>query len=218
MKEVVILNRPESLRDIVYKYLIQKIQNGEVKPGDKINESMICTELSLSRTPTREALIKLESDGFLSYTQNKGFSVNEIDEKGRNDVYLIIGTLDALAASLALDRIDGNDRMRMNELVDKMAIAIKYRNFPDYSTFQIEFHDIYVGKCNNAKLIAILDDLRRTFVPQTYISKSNADLFSCLEIANNQHRYIIELFEKKDIENLKKFLVDEHWRNYNDLK
>lgn len=212
------MNRPESLRDIVYRYLIQKIQSGEVKPGDKINESMICTELSLSRTPTREALIKLESDGFLSYTQNKGFTVNEIDEKGRSDVYLIIGTLDALAASLAMDSIDENDRMKMNELVDKMDIAIKYRNFPDYSNCQIEFHDIYVSKSNNAKLIAILDDLRRTFVPQTYISKSNGDLFSYLEIANNQHRLIIELFERRDIESLKKFLIDKHWRNYNDLE
>lgn len=212
------MNRPESLRDIVYRYLIQKIQSGEVKPGDKINESLICSELSLSRTPTREALIKLESDGFLSYTQNKGFTVNEIDEKGRSDVYLIIGTLDALAASLAMDSVDGIDIMKMNELVDKMNVAIKYRNFPDYSNCQIEFHDIYVNKSNNAKLIAILDDLRRTFVPQTYISRSNVDLFSYLEIANNQHKYIIELFEKRDIECLKKFLIEKHWRNYNDLE
>lgn len=207
------MNKPESLRNTVYKYLIQKIQNGEVKPGDKINESTICSELSLSRTPTREALIKLESDGFLMYTPNKGFTVNEIDEKCRNDVYIIIGTLDALVASLSIENIGDDDILRMNELSDKMDIAIKYQNFPDYSKYQTEFHDVYISKCNNSRLISILNDLRRTFVPQTYISGNKNDLFTNLKGANNEHRRIIELFQKKDIAALQVFLKEKHWQN-----
>lgn len=201
------------MRNTVYRYLIGKIQSGAIKPGDKINESTICSELSLSRTPTREALIKLESDSFLMYTHNKGFTVREIDEKCRNDVYVIIGALDALAASLSMDRVDEGDILVMNELADKMDVAIKYTNFPDYAKSQMEFHDVYINKCGNSKLITILSDLRRTFVPQTYISGNKNDLFTNLEGANREHRHIIKLFEKKDIAALQHFLKEIHWQN-----
>lgn len=207
------MSKPESLRNTVYRYLIEKIQTGELMPGDKVNESVICNGLSLSRTPTREALIKLESEGFLMYTPNKGFTVTKIDEKSRNDVYVIIGTLDALVVSLAINNITDNDFLRMNELVDKMDVAIKYQNFPDYSKYQNEFHDVYLSKCNNDRLITILRDLRSTFVPQTYINGNKCDLFANLKVSNDDHRHIIELFRKNDLQKLQEFLKNRHWQN-----
>ncbi|HEX3026557.1 MAG TPA: GntR family transcriptional regulator [Clostridia bacterium] len=205
--------KSESLRNIVYNYLVQKIQGGELKPNDKINESTICNELSLSRTPTREALIKLEADGLLMYTPNKGFTVKEVSEKDRDDIYIIIGSLDSLAATLAMSQITEADIIRMYELTDKMDIAIKYANFPDYAEFQTLFHNVYTDKCKNRFLIDILVDLRKTFVPQAYLTEMKPDLFDHLNAANDEHRQIIRLFEKKDLPALQHFLKEKHWQN-----
>ena len=57
-----------SLKDHVYKYISDKISDGSLKPDDKINEQQISESLNISRTPIREALIQLASDGLLEST------------------------------------------------------------------------------------------------------------------------------------------------------
>ena len=67
------MNNYESLRDYVYKYIANKIQIGELTSNQKISEADICRDLSISRTPAREALIKLASDNLIEYAPRRGF-------------------------------------------------------------------------------------------------------------------------------------------------
>lgn len=210
------MGKTESLRDTVYQYLMEKIRSGALRPGDKISEAAVCKALSLSRTPAREALIKLEADGLLTYEPNKGFTVGRIDEKSRSDVDVIIGALDALAAALAAAHLSETDFTRMEELADKMDIAVKYRNFPDYFRCQAAFHDVYIGKCGNQRLIGLLDELRRAYAPHSYLS--NGEAFDELSATNAEHRRIIALFRSRDMEALQRLLRDHHWQDGADEK
>lgn len=72
-----------SLKDHVYDYIAQKIQDGTLLPNQKINEAEICKKLDISRTPTREALFQLTSDNLLQYIPRRGFIVAPFDA-GKN--------------------------------------------------------------------------------------------------------------------------------------
>lgn len=72
-----------SLKDHVYDYIAQKIQDGTLLPNQKINEAEICKKLDISRTPTREALFQLASDNLLQYIPRRGFIVTPFDA-GKN--------------------------------------------------------------------------------------------------------------------------------------
>ncbi len=70
-----------SLKDHVYNYISQAINEGRLKPNEKINEKMIMEDLNISRTPVREAFLELSVEGYLENVPRKGFHVKRVDEK-----------------------------------------------------------------------------------------------------------------------------------------
>lgn len=200
----------ESLKDHVYEYITDKIQNGELLPNQKINELEICKELDISRTPAREALIQLSSDNLLEYIPRKGFMVKEIDQQTKLDTYQIIGDLDALSARLALPHIQQDDLLKMHEMIDKMDISIKYQNYTDYCNLQGLFHDIYINKCHNPSLIELLHQLKYSFIRLSYMSEDKTRLFEELTRVNQQHKDILSAFEHKDLNLLQQYII-KHW-------
>lgn len=201
----------ESLRDQVINTINTKIQYGELPPNEIITETQICKELNISRTPVREALIQLVADGVLKKVPRKGYIVEEFDSKSKLNLYAIYGVLDALAATLSLTNITEEDILKMHECVDKIDIALKYKNYSDYYNLQDEFHQIYRKKCDNPKLINMLNELSVGPVNRSYFSDDIDKLFAALKENNDEHREIIELFKSKDVENLEKFLRVNHW-------
>ena len=143
------MTKYKSLKDHVYEYISRKIQNAELLPNQKLNENDICAELEISRTPAREALIQLASEDLIEYVPRKGFYVKEFDTKKKTDLYTVLAALDGLAAVLSVEFISDTDIKHMEELVDQMGIAIKYRNHGNYIKYQDEFHEIYLMLCNN---------------------------------------------------------------------
>ncbi|PAB60604.1 GntR family transcriptional regulator [Anaeromicrobium sediminis] len=208
----------KSLKDHVYEYISKKIQNGELLSEEKINESEICRELEISRTPAREALIQLSSENLLEYIPRKGFIVKEFDITKKLEIYQIIGNLDALAASLSIDNLTETEILKMEELLEKINISIKYTNFSDYSQFQNEFHDVYINKCNNNTLIELLNSYRFNFIRQTYLSDDKEKLFKVLAQVNKEHKEMLNCFKNKDKEGVERILKNIHWHtSYKDM-
>lgn len=211
------MNKYLSLKDHVYNYISEKISNGTLSADEKLNEQQICDELNISRTPVREALIHLASDGYLENSPRKGFKVKSMDEKEARNLYEIIGVLDGLVASLAIDNICDKNIENMNFLVESMDSAIEKHLLETYLKLQVDFHDIYIGLCNNSELINILTQLKRKFIRKTYASTSKEDLFEILKATNREHRRIVEFFKNKDKVGIQSYLRDVHW-NINNAK
>ncbi|NJA16337.1 GntR family transcriptional regulator, partial [Clostridioides difficile] len=98
----------------------------------RITESEICKSIGVSRTPAREALTRLAGENLLEKIPNKGFVVKEFQEKEKLDTYSVIGVLDALAGSSALQNLTESDLVKMEELTEMMAVSIKYKNYNSY--------------------------------------------------------------------------------------
>lgn len=191
--------------------IAEKIQYEYWLPDQILSEAMICKELNVSRTPVREALIALVSDGVLTYIPHKGYKIQASDDKKKRDTYLVLGALDALAATSALPNMTQNDLRGMREIVDKIDIAIKYHNYPDYYFLQDAFHTAYIDKCDNDVLIESIRNLKSGAVKQTYASQDKERLFEVFALVNEEHKHIISLFESGDPAALEYYLRNTHW-------
>ncbi|NBD24477.1 GntR family transcriptional regulator [Paenibacillus glycinis] len=201
----------QSLKDHVYNYIAERIQDGTLLPNHKINEAEICKKLDISRTPTREALFQLTSDNLLEYLPRRGFTVKAFDAKKKIDFSRIIGTLDALAATLAVDHLEESDLAEMERLVNKMDHDIERLNFTEYHADQYEFHELYIRKSDNPLLIDMMHSLKISFVRQSYSSEDKQKLAAVLNEVNSEHRKIVELIRLKDKPQLE-CTLKYHWR------
>lgn len=198
------------LKDHIYKYIVEQIKEGKIKPNEKINETDITRALDVSRTPVREALIELRADGFLDSSPRRGFRVKPLYKDDAEDLYIVMGTLDALAGKLACEHLSESDIKLMEEYTDKMEEALNNFNFSTYLEIQDEFHNIYIQKSKNNILINTIEKLNLKLVRQKYVNKKDLKLQEVLLNTNQEHKELIEAFKNHDLELIRTNLKS-HW-------
>lgn len=200
-----------SLKDHVYKYISKQINEGYMNPDDKINEQQISDALNISRTPIREALIQLASDGFLDNIPRRGFRVKSLDTKRVQELYEIIGLLDGRIARNTVDIIKEEHIREMQFLADSMEAAIEQGLGEKYYGLQVKFHDIYINLYTNKEMISLLNQLKSSFLRKYYIFEDPENEMDVLRETNRQHYEIIRLFKEKKKDELEKYIANTHW-------
>lgn len=158
-----------SLKDHVYRYISDCINTGSLNPGDKINEAQVSETLNISRTPIREALVQLASDGYLDSLPRKGFRVKALDTTKVQQFYEIIGALDGRAAALCMPHITKEDLNQMQFLAEAMDSAIHAGLGDKYYELQVEFHNVYLNRCPNTEMTDLLNRLKNNFIRKYYL-------------------------------------------------
>lgn len=206
---MVALQRP--LKEHVYDYIAARIESGELSAGDRVSEQTICDAMGVSRTPVREALIQLASDGYLDNQPRRGFRVRGFDRQNAIEVFEIMGPLDGQAAFLACPLLTKDDVAQLRFYVGSMDLAIDSGLITKYDDIQREFHRTYTQRCGNARLIKLIDQMERHFIKRDYGSVEQETARELLRKANAEHRRILELFEAKDADGLRSYIRDTHW-------
>ncbi|AXI00637.1 GntR family transcriptional regulator [Sporosarcina sp. PTS2304] len=199
------------LKDHVYNYIVEQINNGELAAGSKVNESAIGESLKVSRTPVREALIQLSSDGLLEYAPRKGFVIKELTKEEAKDTFLIIGALDGLATSLSAPLLTEKQLKEMEFYIMSMDLALNSENFAMYHKMQEDFHNVYLSICPNKTLVDLLFQLERKFLKNLESLNDTEFIKSKLLQTNNEHRRMVELFREGNVEELDRYMKEVHW-------
>ncbi|MGF6952458.1 DNA-binding GntR family transcriptional regulator [Neobacillus sp. B4I6] len=200
-----------SLKDHVYNYIVEQINSGNLLTGKKVNENHICESLNVSRTPVREALIQLASEGLLDNVPRKGFVIKSLTKEEAKETYFIIGALDGLAASLAALLLTEKDMKEMEFYIQSIDLAINTENYRMYDKMQEAFHGVYLKVCPNKSLVDLLLQLEKKFLKNLGENDSPDRAKEMLSQLNNEHREILELFKKKDTAELERFMKEVHW-------
>lgn len=210
----------KTLKEHVYDYIAEQISNGTLKANSKISEQQVCEHLNVSRTPVREALGQLANEGYLINIPRKGFTVNELSRKKAEELYTIIGVLEGLAAVQAAPRLTEDQIAEMTDLAEQMEEAIKKEDYHEYYVLQSRFHDIFVEASGNAELERIVNQIKKTFMRQSYyITKQRKDTVQILLTINSEHKKIAEYLAKRDGRGASDYLQDVHWNiKYADLE
>lgn len=194
----------------IYDFIVNEIRFGSLPLGQKINEADLMERLSTSRTPLREALIQLASDGILENVPRKGFYVRNISRKTSLEYNAIVAQLDYYAIKKAIPNLDDTDYQRMGMIIDDIAFAIDSRNYHDYCLLSDKFHAYYYAKSGNESLPDVIFDIRNQCMTTTYFSKDTERLFELLATVNQEHRDILKLARQNDLDGLEQLLIF-HW-------
>ncbi len=158
--EPIRLDAYRPLRDVVCEALRAAIQSGELPPGERLMEIPLAEELGVSRTPIREAIRKLEQEGFVVMIPRRGTYVADITLKDINQVFEIRSSLEELAASLASERITPDELEELERHLVSINDYMENRDFDKIVAADIAFHEVLYSASRNDRLIEIIHNLR----------------------------------------------------------
>ncbi|PMR76117.1 GntR family transcriptional regulator [Billgrantia endophytica] len=148
------------IRDKVYAYLKDAILRGEYKAGDRLVERVLADRLNISRTPIREALFRLETQRFVRTVPRKGVVVNEITQAEILEVFMILASLESLAARLAAQKVDDRIAAEIDRLMAEMDEALENGNGEDAVELNVRYNELIGRASGNPKLHEMLVDLK----------------------------------------------------------
>ncbi len=186
-------------------------------PGMKLSEQMLCSRWKVSRTPIREALRHLESEGFISSSKHKGFVVTSISMHDVEQIYTIMINLDSLAGRLSTPVIVGDPQKleRLRTLCRDMQGLCENKDVEGYMRMNLEFHSIIFRSCENSWIIRILENLHahtnRFILKALYIPRR-------IEKSVQEHVEILRCMDKGDEKGVEKAIAVHFSRSLMDLK
>ena len=143
----------------VLRRLREMIVRGELAPGARIVERALCVELSVSRTPMREALKLLEIDGLVELSQNRGARVRSFSELEARELFEVLSGIESHAAELATERMTRKELARVKDLHSKMAKHCEASELDPYFDLNTAIHEMIVGATENSVLINVYENL-----------------------------------------------------------
>ena len=118
--------KQENLNTKVYAALKQMITNYRFKPGERINVEQITKELGISRTPVWEAIRRLEHEGLVFNSPNKGVFMYTLSKEEALDLIAVRETLESMAARLVAERIDEKTLAKLDDALEKLKYDLFY--------------------------------------------------------------------------------------------
>jgi DNA-binding GntR family transcriptional regulator len=197
-----------SLREQVYEHLKSRMQAGSLVPGVFLDLGSIAAEMGISRTPLRDALLQLETEGFVEILPRRGVRVAELTLERIRDIYELLGALESAALRSVGERMDGERIARMAELNRSMRADLEAGRFERFYARNLEFHDCWLELSPNAELVRSVRILKQ----RLYDFPSKPELLCEWELASTEeHRRVVELLEAGELGAAADFVRDVHW-------
>ena len=194
------------LRLQVYEYLRNELKEGNLKPGMFVSINQIMKNLGLSRTPLRDALLQLQTEGFVTFLPQRGIQINELSQQDIEYMYEMLGALDSRVLLSVFPVVGTAEIENMKKLNQKMLDNISDSNFSRYWDFNTAFHNTYLNLSSNKPMLRQINIVR-----QRLFEFGKKDWSRKMRQMNyTEHRTMIELFEKGNAIEAADFMRDVH--------
>lgn len=198
------ISEVKQLRDLIFEHLRQEILDGHLKPDDRLIERDIATKLNVSRTPIREALRKLESEGFVEHVPRKGvivrgFNVTEIEE-----IYDIRKELECLVVRKAISKITDEDVQNLQLILEGLDIE---ETVDHQSTAKglNQFDEVILNMTQMPLLKNFVHSLKESLIRYQRINLSNAPR---RKSAIGEHKAILQAIIDRDAPKAEKLTIE----------
>lgn len=190
------LDSYQPLREVVCETLRDAIRKGVLKPGERLMEIQLAEELGVSRTPVREAIRKLELEGYVIMMPRRGTYVANLSIRDVNEVFEIRTSLDSLASGLAAERITDEELERLQRLLVAIGGYIEANDMEKIVETDTEFHDLLYQASRNSRLVGIIFNLREQL---TRFRSTSMSFPGRLKATLEEHRRIVEAIAQGDV-------------------
>ena len=188
-----LINRP--LYEDVAERLRAQIFSHELAPGSWLDEQSLAAAFGISRTPMREAIKVLASEGLVISKMNKGSYVTEVDRRDLEQIFTVLSLLEGQAAKETAIKATEAELTQLDDLHHRLEKAAADRDIEQFFEFNVKFHELIQEIAGNKWMNGVIDDLRKVLKLQRRDSLSRGDrlLSSLLE-----HREILQAILKRD--------------------
>ncbi len=194
------------LSDYVYESVKRMIVKGELEPGTRLVESRIATQLSISRTPVREAFQRLEKEGLIRKNMVGAVFVADLTKEDVEETFGIRSVLESYAARLATKRHSKKDLALLEKKVEQYEEALREKRFDQLSRINTEFHELLYRLSKSPRLVKMINELK------DHISRFREVILKIEEVAKlskEDHRKMLEYMAIRDEEAVER-IVREH--------
>jgi DNA-binding GntR family transcriptional regulator len=198
--------KPQGLTDWAYDRIKDSILNLVLPPGTQLQVELLATQMGISRTPVREALLRLERDGFVQVIPRVGFFVTEADPKDLEDLYDLRELLESRAILDGVPIMTDEDLDHLKYLLALNAEAVKQENLEAFLESEIEFHAFLTSRSRNKRLISALESFRDLTYRWRKVSVKSID---DVKVSLEEHQKVFEAVQRRDAQ-LASQLMSEH--------
>jgi len=184
-----------TLHDEVAEQLRQLIISGELPPGQKVPEALLSERFGVSRTPMREALKVLASENFVQLLPNRGAIVARLTRQEIDELFPVMGALEALAGELACQNLKLKDLAHIRKLHEQMVACHAKDDWPGYARHNRAIHEQIFAMAGNATLTALYQQLLMRIRNVRFVAKSSPEGWRA---AIQDHEDMIRALEQRD--------------------
>ncbi|WP_077037121.1 GntR family transcriptional regulator [Pelomonas sp. KK5] len=181
--------RATKLVDEVARVLRQRIYGGVYPPGELLRQVQLSQDLNVSRTPLREALRLLQSEGLVAAEGARGVCVTRADRSRLLNAYSMREMLDGLAARQAAEKAADRARAVLEPMIERQVATLEPWSPVDYVRHNVDFHTAIIEMADNEFLSAQTAVVRLTstvFAPAVLVTSARA------RPAIGEHRLVVE--------------------------
>jgi len=151
----------ESVREKIYLSIRDDITHGKLAPGERLVEFKLAERFKASRSPIREAMRQLESEGLIQFEPNKGFTVSKLSPKELEEIYNLRSLLESYAARLGAERANKTQIKHLKEIHQELRTAARNSDVQGWIDNNILFHDFFLENSENGNLRQVVEMLKR---------------------------------------------------------
>lgn len=188
--------------DAVYGALRDMAITFRFPPGQRINEGELAKQLSISRTPLREAMQKLVSERLLDWQRNKGFSCRPLDAKQSFDLYEFRQSLEAISVRFACERATDAELDELGQFLDDTVDAEDDRDIDRLLHLDQNFHEGIATLSRNGEILAALRNVNARIYFIRWIAMTGQR-----ERTQAEHRAVIEAMYRRDADRAVEVMV-----------
>lgn len=188
-----------SVTQRIYKKIRMAILTGEIPAGERLVELDLAAKMQSSRTPVREALQKIASEGLIYSIPRAGYIVGEISEIDLQEIFEARIAIEQAAAKLALEHITPDEIEMIKANIEESEKTIKRGLKDQMVDFDTEFHDILCGASRNNRLIQFSQTLRDHLLRYRMIALRIPRM---AKGATAEHKQIFKALQSKDSKKL----------------
>lgn len=196
-------------RKSLHQELVDRLQlliiSGELTPGAKVPEKDLCARFGVSRTPLREALKVLASDGLVRLEPNRGAWVTQVTIGEVEEVFPVLGALEALSGELACKSITDDEIAAIRSLHDRMIHSYEIRDLDRYFTLNQQIHRAILQAARNETLTISCQALSLRMQRARYLANMTEGRWYA---AVQEHENIMKFLAARDGAALARTLLD----------
>ena len=203
------MGKEKSKTELAYQILLDEILEGRLYPGQRLIERELVTQLGMSKTPVREALLRLKEEGLLQGVLNQSVSVARITFKDAVEIYDMREVLEGLAAKTAAAKITPQSEKKLLALIELSEKYCKENKMKEYAEADLELHHLIGLISDNQRLCEALSRFRNQ--SRILIRNVTKLLGRGGKVSLMEHKEIVQAIVNKDPE-LAEIKAKEHIR------